>query len=101
MKSTLKSLLVTAAVAAAVGIAPATANATAAWSCSSIGVVYMSFVDGTPVHATPSGGSAVIATISDDYRAVDQSCISNAGLQWWRIGVSSNNGYVYDGYRIG
>ncbi|MFD7711075.1 hypothetical protein ACFV6E_13795 [Streptomyces sp. NPDC059785] len=57
------------------------------------------------MHSTPAGSSPVIATILDHYRAVDASCISNAGLQWWRIGVGSGNGYVYGymygGYRIG
>lgn len=80
---------------------PSTANATATatWSCTSISGTSMLFKEGTPLHVLPAGSSGVMAWIDDYYREVDQSCISNAGKQWWHLEIE--DGYVYDGYRIG
>jgi hypothetical protein len=97
VKGTLKALCITTAMAAVVLGAPATANATATASCTSIASTTMQFADGTPVHAMPAGTSKVTNYLSDDYRFVNQSCISDAGKQWWHLEIG---GYVYDGYRI-
>lgn len=100
MKGTLKALCVTTALAAAAVLGTsATANATASWSCVDISPTLMRFEEGTPVHVTPAGSSRVWAYLDDYTRYVDQSCLSNAGLQWWHLELEG--GYVYDGYRIG
>ncbi|PKV83163.1 hypothetical protein BX283_0657 [Streptomyces sp. TLI_146] len=99
MKGTFKALGITTALAAVVLAAPATANATATWSCTSISSTYMLFKEGTPVHTSPAGSSSVTGYLDDYYRAVDKSCISDAGNQWWHLQLEG--GYVYNGYRIG
>ncbi|MCX4972393.1 hypothetical protein [Streptomyces sp. NBC_00620] len=51
-----------AAAAPAAQTAPA--NDAVSWSCSSITRQYMTFEDGTPVHAEPAGSSKTIAWLS-------------------------------------
>ncbi|QLH19342.1 hypothetical protein [Streptomyces sp. Rer75] len=51
------------------------------------------------MHVLPAGSSRVSGYLDDYYRSVDQSCVSDAGKQWWHLQLEG--GYVYDGYRIG
>ncbi|MGV9772340.1 hypothetical protein [Streptosporangium sp. NPDC003464] len=77
----------------------ASASVTTAAGCSAIPPTYMDFQNNTPVHSWYSGSSSVIGWISTS-KLIEASCISTAGMQWWKFSVGSGYGYVYDGYRV-
>ncbi|MEU6414159.1 hypothetical protein [Microbispora sp. NPDC046933] len=77
-------------------------NPANAWSCTTIQTQFMYFEEGTPIHSAPRGSSSVVGILGYEQPLdVNGSCVSDSGLQWWRVDVGAYNGYAYDGYRVG